>query len=155
MKLKHVGICVGLLTAVGLSSCNDLKKNDVVKRLLSAINHSDEDSGEECVATMYEDWEFFDEGDAPSEQELPMGGSIEQFEWLATYRLQPSDLEYYSREELRILRNAIYAMHGYAFHSKDLQQYFAQFYDYRGVTRQAPAFNAVEKANIAMIQAYE
>jgi len=33
----------------------------------------------------------------------------------------------YTKEELRILRNAIYAQHGLAFRSKDLQDYFNQF----------------------------
>jgi hypothetical protein len=33
----------------------------------------------------------------------------------------------YSKEELRILRNTVYAQHGYAFKSTDLQDFFSQF----------------------------
>ncbi len=33
----------------------------------------------------------------------------------------------YSREELRLLRNTIYAQHGYIFKDKDLRDYFSQF----------------------------
>ena len=36
-------------------------------------------------------------------------------------------VENYTKTELRLLRNTIYAQHGYAFKSKDLQDYFAQF----------------------------
>jgi hypothetical protein len=32
-----------------------------------------------------------------------------------------------SKEELKILRNTVYAQHGYAFKTKDLQDYFSQF----------------------------
>lgn len=33
----------------------------------------------------------------------------------------------YTKEELRLLRNTIYAQHGYAFNSSDLNEYFSQF----------------------------
>ncbi len=33
----------------------------------------------------------------------------------------------YTKKELRLLRNTIYAQHGYAFNSNDLNEYFAQF----------------------------
>jgi hypothetical protein len=33
----------------------------------------------------------------------------------------------YSKETLKILRNTIYAQHGYSFYSKDLKDYFSQF----------------------------
>ncbi len=33
----------------------------------------------------------------------------------------------YSKEELKLLRNTVYAQYGYAFKSKDLQDYFSQF----------------------------
>ena len=35
--------------------------------------------------------------------------------------------EEYSREDLRLLRNTVYAQYGYVFKSKDLQDYFSQF----------------------------
>lgn len=33
----------------------------------------------------------------------------------------------YSKEELRLLRNTIYAQYGYDFNSPDLKEYFSQF----------------------------
>ena len=33
----------------------------------------------------------------------------------------------YSNDELKLLRNTVYAQYGYAFKSKELQDYFSQF----------------------------
>ena len=86
---------------------------------------------------------------------LPQGGSISQFSWLSQNELSSSQLRQYSKAELRILRNAIFAMYGYKFKSADLQQYFGQFYDYNPVTSQTPHFNSIEKKNIEIIKRYE
>jgi len=41
--------------------------------------------------------------------------------------------EYFSNvNDLRLLRNTIYAMHGYIFRSKDLQEHFGKFLWYKG-----------------------
>lgn len=75
---------------------------------------------------------------------------------LSVYRIEESELSGLSKEELRILRNAIYANNGYRFKSDDLLRYFRQFIWY------SPQYNDVnnllsdtEKSNIALIQKYE
>lgn len=86
---------------------------------------------------------------------LPTGGSMNQFAYLSYTFLTPEDLQYFTSDELRILRNAIFALHGYIFQSPELQEYFGRFYDYQPVTRNTPDFNSTENANVALIKAYE
>lgn len=43
---------------------------------------------------------------------------------LSKHRLSGSDLSSYTKSELRILRNSIFAKHGYIFKSEDLKMYF-------------------------------
>ena len=81
---------------------------------------------------------------------------FQSFDWLSERTITLSDLAGLSAGDLRILRNAIFAMHDYSFKSSDLQEYFGRFswYDplYTDVT---PMLSATEKANIAMIQKHE
>lgn len=86
---------------------------------------------------------------------LPTSGSLDQFAYLSTSPLSPEFLQGLSKKELRILRNAIFARHGYMFQSEDLQHYFGNFYDYVPTTRNVTDFNKTESANVAMIQQYE
>ncbi len=75
----------------------------------------------------------------------------------------PDDLLWYRKDQLRIVRNAIYAIHGYSFKSKDLQDFF----NYRG-TEWRPSYQErinkgfsesemtdIEKKNIEIILAEE
>jgi len=47
--------------------------------------------------------------------------------------LTEQDLIGFSKADLRIARNEIFARHGYAFNSKDLQQHFAQYSWYQPI----------------------
>lgn len=86
---------------------------------------------------------------------MPEGGNITQFAWLSDYELTPTDLKHFSKAQLRILRNAIYAMHGYIFASEDLRDYFSKFTGYDPVSKVIPDFNKVEQTNINLIKRYE
>ena len=48
-------------------------------------------------------------------------------EWVSEEYLSESDLAGYTKAELRILRNSIFARYGYIFRSDDLYNHFAQF----------------------------
>jgi hypothetical protein len=72
------------------------------------------------------------------------------------YLLTENDLKGLSKAELRILRNEIYARHGYIFKSEDLREYFSQQPWY------SPRYNdvsdkltAVEKKNVEFIKQHE
>lgn len=85
---------------------------------------------------------------------IPVSGDISAFKSLSEEYLQDGDIRYYSSSELRILRNAIYAMHGYSFDSQDLQDYFMEFDHYHPYTK-TPNLNEVEQYNVNLIKKYE
>ena len=79
------------------------------------------------------------------------------FEWLSERKLTSIDLEGLSSDELRIMRNSIYARHGRLFKSADLRQYFNSQSWYNGYRDEVPEseMNANEKYNIQFIKSYE
>lgn len=72
-------------------------------------------------------------------------------------KLTPSDLSSYSKAQLRLMRNTIYAIHGRKFTSQDLQQYFSKFSWYHPTVTDVPnsALSEIEKYNVTLIQKYE
>lgn len=79
------------------------------------------------------------------------------YSWVCTTRLSGADLAGLSRSELRVMRNTIYARHGYIFSSADLNNYFSRFSWYNPYTKVVPEreLSSIEKANINLIKAYE
>ena len=70
--------------------------------------------------------------------------------------LTASDLQYLSKEDLRIMRNEIFARHGYIFQTQAMKTYFQNQSWY------SPRYNnvnsmlsSIEQKNIALIQRYE
>lgn len=77
-------------------------------------------------------------------------------EKLRSEKISSDELAGYSKADLRILRNAIFASHGYIFKSDDLKEYFAQFDWYNPLYKDVSAqLSAIEKKNIATIKAME
>lgn len=69
---------------------------------------------------------------------------------------EPEDLENKSSRELRIMRNYIFARHGYIFKSDDLRQYFRQYDWYTPISRNVTKeLSKIERDNIKLIEAYE
>jgi hypothetical protein len=68
--------------------------------------------------------------------------------------ITPDELRPLSKDELRIARNEIFARHGRYFQSPDLVARFSRFSWYAPNTWDPP-LNAVEKANVALIQRAE
>ncbi len=70
-----------------------------------------------------------------------------------------SELSYYTRDEVRLILNEMYARHGYIFSTPEYQAYFdAQSWYYGTTTSQdavVAAFNSYEKANHTTIVNYE
>lgn len=79
-----------------------------------------------------------------------------EFSYLSTVRLSYDDIAGLSGSDLRILRNAIYAMHGYKFNSADLRSYFSQFgwYSPRYANVES-RLNSIERANVQLIRSCE
>ncbi len=75
----------------------------------------------------------------------------------ASYRLLTyADIKYLTATELKIMRNEIYARHGYIFSSAEWQQYFNKknWYHPR-YTNVTNMLTTIEKDNILLIQQYE
>jgi hypothetical protein len=70
--------------------------------------------------------------------------------------LTEDDLKDFSKEELRLMRNEIFAFHGYKFESKDLNDYFSKMDWYKPSDEDVTEnLNSFEKANIILIKKLE
>lgn len=74
-------------------------------------------------------------------------------------KLDGSNLEGLSKEELRLMRNEIYARNGYIFNSRDLKNYFGKkdwYIPYSGNnSKVSKLFSNIEKYNVNIIIKYE
>lgn len=81
---------------------------------------------------------------------------FESFDWLSNRRVTSDEIHDLSPYRLRLLRNAIFAMHNYSFKSADLRDYFGRFNwyspDYADVTSM---LSPIELDNISLIKRYE
>lgn len=82
--------------------------------------------------------------------------SSNPYAWLSQRYVTASDLSGLSKSELRILRNAIYARHGYKFKSADLLQYFSQYSWYvPAYSNVEGSLSKIERSNVATILSWE
>lgn len=82
---------------------------------------------------------------------------LKSFDWLTERPVTYADIESLTPFQRRILRNAIYAIHGYRFKSSELTTYFERFSWYEPRTSVIPnnQLSAIEQANIQLIKSYE
>ena len=80
-----------------------------------------------------------------------------EYDWLAIRYVTEADIRYSDASQLRILRNAIYARHGYRFKDAGLRQFFNAQQWYDGYRSEIPEseFNKYEKYNINFIKNHE
>lgn len=92
-----------------------------------------------------------------SQQGNAAGGNHNwNFGVLKTRLLTESDIARYNSSELRLLRNAIYAMHGYKFKDQTLTDYFSQFSWYTPrYTDVSSQLNETERKNIIFLKSHE
>ena len=79
-------------------------------------------------------------------------------DWHTRY-IGPAELRHYPTEELRLLRNQIFAAHGRKFKTDDLNQYFSGKLWYKGRVEpedfSEDVLSEIEKRNLALIQKLE
>lgn len=76
--------------------------------------------------------------------------------WLDSVQVKAEKLRFLSSNQLRILRNAIYANRGYKFKSSDLDEFFSNQYWYEiDENFSETVFNDIERNNIRTIYNYE
>lgn len=91
-----------------------------------------------------------------SKTPYPPSYGLPNYDWLSSRRATHSDVAHLNRSELRIMRNYIYARHGYKFKSHDLADYFSQYSWYQPLYSNVEYdLNSVEKANVQFIKSYE
>ncbi len=113
-------------------------------------------TGTEYLVTMNEDGTVMLEGDArEAGRYYPCKGNLmmpEQYQ----RPLNDTDLFGLEKEDLRLLRNEIYAVYGRKFSSRDLQDYFEGKSWYRGVTEpedfEEPVLGGMMKRNVAFLK---
>lgn len=81
------------------------------------------------------------------QEETPIAEPEEKtFTWLSERLVTEDDLAGLDAEELRILRNAIFAVHGYKFKSSELQEYFSKFSWYEPLSNDVSGMmNSIEQ----------
>lgn len=78
------------------------------------------------------------------------------YAYLSERRLTRGELSGYSSKELRILRNAIFARHGYIFKGADLKKHFSKFKWYTPVHADVSGMlSAIEQDNVKLIKSME
>lgn len=85
-----------------------------------------------------------------SRQSQPCG----DYPFTSLRKVTDNDVAGLSPRELRIMRNEIYARHGYIFDSADLHNYFMEKRWYNPVTKDVN-LSAIEKYNVEFIKQYE
>ncbi len=75
---------------------------------------------------------------------------------ISTDSLNENDVEVRSKHSLRILRNIIYARHGYSFKTKDVREFFERYDWYVPFSTDVRnELTAIERYNISLIKRYE
>ena len=86
----------------------------------------------------------------PTDANLDMG----LYPYTSLRKLTHADVAHLSKHDLRIMRNEIYARHGYIFQSKDMKQYFSKQSWYRPTTSNVK-LSSIEQYNVNFIKSYE
>jgi hypothetical protein len=90
------------------------------------------------------------------DDDLLVTGPYERFVKISECLLTEDDIKGFSKQELRVLRNEIYARHGHIFKSKDLRDYFSAKDWYKPQYEDtSDLLNTIEKKNIAFIKKHE
>lgn len=83
--------------------------------------------------------------------ELPL-----TYSFTSTTKLTDSYLRGVTKLQMRLIRNEIYARHGYIFHSADLRSYFSRFSWYKPTSSDvSQSLNAIETYNIQFLKKAE
>ncbi|MBR4326211.1 MAG: YARHG domain-containing protein, partial [Bacteroidales bacterium] len=79
-----------------------------------------------------------------------------QYPYTSMKLVLPSELDYFSKAQLRVMRNEIYARHGYVFSSADLKAHFAKMSWYKPLNDNSKVqLSELEQLNVDLIKAWE
>jgi hypothetical protein len=89
---------------------------------------------------------------APPASPAPQGAWGGRWPWTSTRLIQPAELYPLSLQDLEIMRNEIYARHGWVFRRQDLRQYFENQPWYRPSSDNAFYSNRRVEAELSPIE---
>ena len=79
-----------------------------------------------------------------------------QYPYTSTKLILPASLDYFTKAQLRVMRNEIYARHGYVFSSADLKAHFAKMSWYKPLNDNSKIqLSQLEQLNVDLIKAEE
>ncbi|MDO5968526.1 YARHG domain-containing protein [Flavivirga aquimarina] len=85
-----------------------------------------------------------------------LNNQVRKYGFASSKLLTKEDLSQYSKKELRLIRNEIFANKGYIFRSKDLKEYFDSQGWYSPLSDNAnDKINIIERKNISLIKSFE
>ena len=120
---------------------------------------SEPQNGSESITDTDVTEEIIDESDEEMQEEMSVSQSNEFNETLYERQLQESDIEGLSSNELELMRNMIYARHGYIFQRMDLLDYFKQYSwyypKYSVVNDVYEMMSDIERYNVDFIKKHE
>lgn len=139
---KAVIACAVIILFIGAFFYNRSHVSSEEQAITNYMNAQDTDSNDEATAS---------EEDSASALYL-MPASADRY-------LEVSDIEGYSRDEIQMIINEIYARHGREFHTQENIDYFSAQDWYEPVVGKsdeeiANEFNAYEKANVELLCKY-
>ncbi|MGM9832501.1 MAG: YARHG domain-containing protein [Candidatus Limisoma sp.] len=135
-----IAICVAAI----LLTRDDEKQAEIIETAPIESSYSTTDDGEEQHIE--------------ADEFQPDQAAEEDFIWLSDSRIDISDIAIhgYSTDDARVLRNAIFARHGYRFKSQDLRDYFNQFSWYMPRFDDVTShLSEVERENIQFLKSLE
>lgn len=152
-----LGVIAVIVAATSFGKSGKQEHSDYTSTVVEAIEQQNETESEELYSDLGEDY-----GDYPANTEAESvaesgseSGLTDYSEWVCTTRLTDADVSGMPKSELRILRNTIYARHGYIFKSADLREHFSKFNWYVPSTSAVDDLSSIEQHNVALIQRYE
>ena len=96
----------------------------------------------------------WNEAEEKKRKEQKQGGNI--YAWLAERLVTEEDLEEKTKADIRIMRNTIYAMHGYIFKTDDMKAYFAEQSWYEPKSPDVSAsLSPLENQNVQFLKKHE
>lgn len=78
-----------------------------------------------------------------------------RFDWLSTRYATYSDIANLNCGQIRVLKNSVYARHGYIFKDSNLRSYFNGFSWYHGWRKKVTDLNKYETKNVSFLKKYE
>jgi hypothetical protein len=79
-----------------------------------------------------------------------------QYPYTSMKLVLPSQLDFFTKAQLRVMRNEIYARHGYVFSSADLKAHFSKMSWYKPLNDNSKVqLSQLEQLNVDLIKAWE